>query len=132
MKPVLIAASILLLLTLGLSLLGSLLARRRMIRVRNAKNYARLSVLLVVAGFYMLTLSPWPGLHLRALDFWSATLIVAITSYVLVLWPLTMQLNKVKRPQYDESVMLSMLASDDEHPPESEFAATQVLPKNHH
>jgi len=131
MKPVLISASILLLLTLGLCLLGMMLARRQMIGVRNAKNYARLSVLLVVAGFFILTLSQWPGLHLRGLDFWSATLIVAITSYVLVLGPLTMQLNKVKRPKYDESVMLSMLSSDDEQPPESEFAATQVLPKNH-
>jgi hypothetical protein len=97
------------------------------IHVRNAKNYSRLCTLLVLGGFYALTVFDWPGLHLRKIDFWSVLLIIAIVAYALILGAITYQLGKVKQVQFGDSYMLSMLHSDDEYRPEEDFAATQLL-----
>jgi uncharacterized protein involved in response to NO len=127
MKPIFVASLSLLLLTLCLSLLGTILARRHVIHVRNAKNYSRLCTLLVLGGFYALTVFDWPGLHLRKIDFWSVLLIIAIVAYALILGAITYQLGKVKQVQFGDSYMLSMLHSDDEYRPDGDFAATQLL-----
>ncbi len=126
MKPIFVASLSLLLLTLCLSLLGTILARRHVIHARNAKNYSRLCTLLVLGVFYASTLFDWPGVHLRKVDFWSVLLIFAIVAYALITAAVTYQLGKVKQPQFGDSYMLSMLHSDDEYRPDGDFAATQL------
>ncbi len=116
MKPITLAALILLALILGFAVLGMALVRKRKIRVRNAASYGRLVTLLVLAAAYVLTQSPWPGVHLRQIDFLSLMVILAIAVYASVWAALAYQLNKGDHEEFGESFMLSMLYSDAEQP----------------
>lgn len=129
MKPIFIASLVLLLLTLCLALVGTILARRNKIRVRHASNFTRLATLIVLVVFYALTQFSWPGLQLRAIDFWSLVVIVGILSYALIWGAVAFQLNKVNQPVFGDSYMLSMLYTDNEHLPQGDFAPTRVLKK---
>jgi cytochrome bd-type quinol oxidase subunit 2 len=115
MKPIYLASLILLALTLGLALLGMLLARRNKIRVRNAASYGRIATLLVLGAAYGLTQFDWPGVHLRQVDFWSLMVILGIVCYALIWAALAYQLNQGSHEEYGESFMLSMLYTDSEH-----------------
>jgi hypothetical protein len=126
MKPILVASLILLLLTLCLALVGTILARRNKIKVRNAANYTRICTVVVLASFYALTVFDWPGLQLRRLDLWSLMVILAIVTYALIWGAVAFQLNKAKQPQFGDSFMLSMLYTDAERQPNGDFAPTQI------
>lgn len=129
MKPIFIAALVLLLLTLCLALIGTILARYSKIRVRHAPNFSRLATLIVLVSFYALTQLSWPGLQLRELDFWSLVVIIGILSYALIWGAVAFQLNKTEQPHFGDSYMLSMLYTDSEQPPHTEFAPTKVMTK---
>jgi hypothetical protein len=129
MKPIFIASVTLLILVLCLALVGTILARRNTIRVRNAANYTRLCTLLVLVSFYALTIYDWPGLHLRALDLWSLMVILAILTYALIWGAVAFQLNKVEHVNFGDSYMLSMLYTDNEQMPPGDFDPTHVVKK---
>ena len=116
MKPIYLAGLMLLALTLGLALLGMLLAGAKHIRVRSATGYTRIGTLLVLAGAYALTQYEWPDVHLRAVDFWSLLLILGIAAYAIIWAAVAYQLNKSSHEEFGESFMLSMLYNDAEHP----------------
>lgn len=129
MKPIFIAALALLLLTLCLALVGTMLARRSKIKVRHAANFSRLASVIVLVSFYALTQFSWPGLVLRALDFWSLVVIIGIVAYALIWGAVAFQLNKADQPAFGDSYMLSMLYTDSEHAPPTDFAPTRILSK---
>ena len=129
MNPFLTACLILLALVLGLALAGMLLTRLHVIRVRSAAHYTRLCTVLVLGGFYAMTVYRWPGLHLRELDFWSVMVILAIVSYAAIWGAVAYQINRTQQPEFGESFMLSMLYTDSQQHPQSDFEPTQVADK---
>jgi len=131
MTPFLTACLILLALMLCLALVGMLLTRLHLIRVRSAANYTRLATVLVLGGFYAMTVYRWPGLHLRELDFWSVMVILAILSYAVIWGAVAYQINRTQQPEFGESFMLSMLYSDSQQHP-AEFEPTQLEKKPRH
>ena len=129
MKPIIVASLTLLLLTLCLALVGTVLARLKTIKARNAAVYTRICTVLVLASFYALTMFDWPGLQLRRLDLWSLMVILAIVAYSIIWGAIAFQINKAKQPQFGDSFMLSMLYTDAERQPNGDFAPTQMQKK---
>jgi hypothetical protein len=116
MKPIYVAASILLALTLCFALIGMFLVNAKKIKLQKAAGYCRVSTALVLASAYGLTVFDWPGVHLRQLDFWSLMVILGIAAYALIWGAVAYQLNKGVHQEFGESFMLSMLYTDAEHP----------------
>ena len=114
MKPIFIAALVLLALTLCFAVVGTLLARFHLLRARNAPSYTRVCTLMVLSATYCMSEFDWPGVHLRPLDFWSLMVIAGIVSYALIWAPLAHQLNQKNHDEFAESFMLSMLYHDTE------------------
>jgi cation transport ATPase len=123
MKPIYLAGLLLLALTLALAVMGMVLAGAQKIRLRQAANYCRICTVLVLAAAYFLLQSEWPGVQLRAVDFWSLMLILGIVAYALVWAATAYQLNQHSHQEFGESFMVSMLYSDAER-------AAQHAPEN--
>ena len=113
MSPVLLTA-LLLLGTLALwASLGITLVKRRKIRQKNASRFAQVGMSAVCVLFYLLAHAAWPGLQLRAIDFWSICAVLALLSYSLLWAPLAHLLNKPEfQEEFGDSFMLSMLYTD--------------------
>jgi hypothetical protein len=129
MKPIYVAGLILLAMTLGLALLGMVLAGFKKIRVRNAPRYTQLCTILILGTAYAMTQYEWPGVRLRELDLWSILVILAIACYALIWAGVAYQINKVSHGEFGESYMLSMLYTDSEELPPEDFAKTKVIEK---
>jgi glucan phosphoethanolaminetransferase (alkaline phosphatase superfamily) len=128
MKPIYLAALILLALTLGLALLGMVLISVNKIHARNAARYTQLCTILILGAAYAMTQTSWPGIQLRPLDFWSLMVILTIVAYSLVWAAIAYRLNTVSaRGDFGESYMLSMLHTDSNLPPEDGFSPTKVI-----
>ena len=116
---------LLLALALALGLVGMVLVSRRTLRARGAGHFTRFGTLLMLGAYYYLALSPWPGVALRALDFWSLMVIVGILGYALVWAALAFQMNRSQRHEFEESYMLSMLYTESQQFPQPEFQPTE-------
>ena len=113
MQPLLLTGLLLLGLTLFMALTGMVLARTRRVRRSNASGFTNLCTLLILASGLSLTQGEWAILHLRALDFWSLLLILAIVSHSVVWAAIAYQLNKPELQQdFGDSFMVSMLYAD--------------------
>jgi hypothetical protein len=128
MSPYIAVALILLLITATLAAIGAAMVVQRKLRLKQAPRYAQVATVLVCLAFYALTESPWPGLHLRKIDFWSETLILAILAYAMVWAAIARLLNKPEYQQeFGDSFMLSMLYTDSQSP----ATEIQERPKAH-
>lgn len=125
MKPFLMLCLLLLALGLALGVLGMVLVARRTLRARGAGHFARAATLGLLAAYYYLANAPWPGVSLRALDFWSLMVIIAILGYALVWAALAFQMNRAHKREFEESYMLSMLYTESQQLPQPEFEPTQ-------
>jgi len=117
MSPYITVALILLLLTATFAAIGAVRVVQHKLRRRQAPRYTQVAAILVCLAFYALTEGPWPGLHLRKIDFWSETLILAIVAYAIIWAAIAHMLNKPDYQQdFGDSFMLSMLYSDSQNP----------------
>jgi hypothetical protein len=71
---------LLLSLTLFESLIGIMLTRNNILRLRSARQYTKMSTLFVLLAAIVLTGYRWPGLHLQIMEYWVLIVISMLIS----------------------------------------------------